>query len=84
MSDRVVALIDYQNVHGWARRLFPPANATRVGIALPTSEKPRHAEPEPLPRRTAQLWPLLYHGRVAVPVAVLTREAGRPSRPTRL
>ncbi|MCV2489032.1 hypothetical protein OF117_06625 [Geodermatophilus sp. YIM 151500] len=27
MSDRVVVFIDYQNVHGWARRLFLPVNA---------------------------------------------------------
>jgi hypothetical protein len=27
MSDRVVVLIDYQNLHGWVRRLFLPVNA---------------------------------------------------------
>jgi uncharacterized LabA/DUF88 family protein len=27
MSDRVVIFIDYQNLHGWARRLFLPVNA---------------------------------------------------------
>ena len=27
MSDRVAVFIDYQNLHGWARRLFLPVNA---------------------------------------------------------
>ena len=27
MSDRVVVFIDYQNVHGWTRRVFLPVNA---------------------------------------------------------
>lgn len=36
MSDRVVVFVDYQNVHGWARRQFHPANvAPAVGHVDP-------------------------------------------------
>lgn len=30
MDDRVVVFIDYQNLHGWARRQFLPVNALRA------------------------------------------------------